>query len=845
MMCNLLIFLFLMLFTEPTSSPSTSNIPSEVPTLNPSRSSIPSTSPSNHPITPVLVTFAPTAIADVPSSVPMNAAPTNSESGSEGSSTAPSHGDFLSPSSMPSELPPGAAIDVDAKPPLNGTEDHDSFSRDTIIVAAALVLTLVIAGSLYTVYNRPPRTVTTKETCADPTHDIWESTMSSVPHACLGINQSISSSSCSFRDDRFINVFSSEGSPIPQFNPSTANIVVIGTVSIGSSSFSSDFPRSGADYLANDCGLESPSSRSCRRSFRLNARKKARFRHRYVKSQTLSRGHDHGFLPPSPRSVHSSKTMPMTLSCGRKLHSQDPSDDGNISLCDWKAVSYMSSEFYCGSSATGAAAAAAHKNFFFDLFTADNTLESVSCHSLPVIPRQFSFASSESDVGVSSVLCKSSFVHVCCTYIDISCSNSMSAESFFKAESSYSQNQSIAISLQSPSSNTGRTPSNVLIPWRKGGFSQEMEFSDSNRSESSDSSVTYVALPLRNKRGIFGPSKRLFAAFRKKTKAKFSLRSKQYQHLRGVELHEDPSILSMSNSYLSETNLTAEQQRQTPTKPPKVFLGTFAAAAMPFSPDSGLSLGAGHEPTLGALSASNASSYFDQTDVVDLEANEVIQGEKSDSASAFSRSQFESSKGWSSCSCLSSDSSSDSSSAGSQWHNGNLDCSFAEAIAIDGVLSDTTCPDTLMEDKTDLSQIISESESSEAFEVSDSSEVPEEEESHESFIGTIQDLSRDSLALSSSEDDSGYNTSLLPHLVSYSSEDLSFPSDELSPLNGLIALKRPQLQRANIVSNGDDDACSAETDRSNTGLSSDECATNVIEWAIKNETKKLEGNIPL
>jgi len=127
------------------------------------------------------------------------------------------------------------------------------------------------------------------------------------------------------------------------------------------------------------------------------------------------------------------------------------------------------------------------------------------------------------------------------------------------------------------------------------------------------------------------------------------------------------------------------------------------------------------------------------------------------------------------------------------------------------------------------------------LEVSDSSEVPEEEESHESFIGTIQDLSRDSLALSSSKDDSGYNTSLLPHLVSYSSDDMSFPSDELSPLNGQIALKRSQLQN----SNGDEDECSVETDRSNTGLSSDECAANVIEWAIKNETKKLEGNIPL
>lgn len=348
-----------------------------------------------------------------------------------------------------------------------------------------------------------------------------------------------------------------------------------------------------------------------------------------------------------------------------------------------------------------------------------------------------------------------------------------------------------------------------------------MEFSDSNRSDmsDSDSSVTFVALPLRSKKGFFGPSKRLLATFRKKTKAKFTFRSKQYQHLRGFELHEDPSVLSMSNTYLSEKKLTAQQQLQTPDN----HLGTFAAAVLPFIPDSGMSFGA-EGPTLTA---------------VDLEANEVIQGEKSDSASAFSRSQFESSKGWSSCSRLSSISSSssrsDSSSDGSQCQNDNLDCSFAEAVA-----PHTVGTETEREERIDLSQICSESESSDhpdmmAWDVSESSEIPEEEDDQESFIGTIQDFSNGSLAMST--------TSLLPHLVSYSSEDMSFPSDEQSPLNGLSALNSPQFQRADNLPKDDD--CSVAPASSDKGSTTDECAAYAIAWAIKNETKKLEGSIPL
>ena len=365
----------------------------------------------------------------------------------------------------------------------------------------------------------------------------------------------------------------------------------------------------------------------------------------------------------------------------------------------------------------------------------------------------------------------------------------------------------------------------MLVPWRT--FSQEVDFSDSynpsDMSDSDSSSVTFATLPPRSKRRFFGPSKRLFAAFRKKTRAKFALKSKHYQHLQGVELEEDPSVLSMSNSYLSETNLAAQQNQQTRSN----HLGTFAAAVLPFSTDSGLSLGEANGPTMKATSVSNC---FDQT-AIDLEANGVVYGDKSDSASAFSRSQFESSKGWSSCSRLNS-SSSDSSSAGGKWHSGDLDSSFAEAIA--PVKAGTK---TDLEEKIDLSQICSQSESSEqsdlAFDVSESSGVSEEEDDDDTFIGTIHDLSNGSLAVST--------TSQLPHLVSYSSEDISFPSDEQSPLHGLSVLNSPE--RADYVPKIDD--CPVKPASKDEASTTDECAAYVIAWAIKNETKKLEGSIPL
>jgi hypothetical protein len=280
--------------------------------------------------------------------------------------------------------------------------------------------------------------VITKKTSSNAIHDQWDTTMSSVPLAYLGLNQSISSSSCSHRDGRFVNVYSAEGSPIPQFNPNFASTIVIGTITIGgSSSYSSGFlgePEFSPRELSAEQGnafsgaleYDTVSSLQSSRSFSLvQQRKGPMYMHRYAKKQTCSQGGD----PDPSLRPRSAQTVPMTLSCGKKkVHTRHLSGDSNIvSLGDWKAVSYMSSDLQrqlpqpmemnnCGihKSVTDDAASINQKRFFFDLFTVESELEKGSSHSLPVIPkRQFSFSSS--DGGVSSVLCK--FVcHVASVY---------------------------------------------------------------------------------------------------------------------------------------------------------------------------------------------------------------------------------------------------------------------------------------------------------------------------------------------------------------------------------------------------------------------------------------------
>lgn len=287
--------------------------------------------------------------------------------------------------------------------------------------------------------------------------------------------------------------------------------------------------------------------------------------------------------------------------------------------------------------------------------------------------------------------------------------------------------------------------------------------SDSNRSESD--SESHIVLP-RKRKGLFATKGLFFNAFKRKATRKFTFRNRPYQHLR-VELHEDQSVVSMSNTYSSHTDLIV-QQAPTPTKPPNdALLGTFAAAVLPFRHDLETPLRVGCEPILGARATSSACDI--EQGRAEAQENVMTPKErhdggksdgdsalKSDSASAFSRSQFDSSKGWSSCSKLSSSRScsrdDESNSSESQWHNADFDSIF----------------------DLDLT---------ESLEVSKSLEASTEEVSKPSLSETemevIHDLitSRDvsELEVSSPSDGSGHSSRSLPHIVSESSDDMSCP----------------------------------------------------------------------
>lgn len=288
--------------------------------------------------------------------------------------------------------------------------------------------------------------------------------------------------------------------------------------------------------------------------------------------------------------------------------------------------------------------------------------------------------------------------------------------------------------------------------------------SDSNSRSESDSE-SHIALP-RKRKGLFATKGLFFNALKRKATRKFTFRNRPYQHLR-VELHEDQSVVSMSNTYSSHTDLIV-QQAPTPTKPPNdALLGTFAAAVLPFrGEDLETPLRAGSEPILGAR-ATSGDCEIDQGRA-EAQENVMVPKErhdrgKSDGESALTSDSADSSKGWSSCSKLSSsrscsrDDEFESNSSESQWHNADFDSIF----------------------DLDLT---------ESLEVSKSLEASTEEVSKPSLSETEMELIYDlitardvsELEVSSPSDDGGYSSRTLPHIVSESSDDMSCPSDEMS-----------------------------------------------------------------
>lgn len=97
-------------------------------------------------------------------------------------------------------------------------------------MSAALALSLAAACLLYA-HRRGDGVGPDKSPSKDPNHfgiaryEPWGRSISSLPMSYVVPNCSLSSTSSSFRDYRFVNVYGPDGASIPQFNPNTAGAV--------------------------------------------------------------------------------------------------------------------------------------------------------------------------------------------------------------------------------------------------------------------------------------------------------------------------------------------------------------------------------------------------------------------------------------------------------------------------------------------------------------------------------------------------------------------------------------------------------------------------------------------
>jgi len=513
------------------------------------------------------------------------------------------------------------------------SENEGSVSRGAIIgMSFALALSMTVACIMYAYRRRladsspdaDAYSVKEANHFGIGGHEPWGKSISSLPISYMGLNCSLSSTSSSFRDYRFVNVFGPEGNPIPQFNPNTAGAVVIGSVTIGagSSSYSSGpFTPTGSysgksrslfalgkiasrrkNLPMSDAGISSKDDMSSisshRSSYRANPRHGRFEEHRLQPSghrikARIARGSHRS--AGSSRSKLSRNTIPMSHRKRQKFERR-AHWNGEASYGDWKAISYMTETALVGEGGTTAAAAVQQSKFFFDtLLGPDSTRvssseaspKSLTCQSLPNMQhaRAGSF-----NASASSIL----------------------SESYFKEDSYLIQEHSVTSSASASSRYTGeKAPfeNQVFVPWRKEGFSPSLRLSDSKQSDESLSSVESNGgagqmIKLRS----FRPAKSLFAKFRKKTKAKdwFSFNRRQYQHLKGnFALQEDPSVVSMSGSYSSHVHLLPLHMNGTRADSPHIMLGTFAAAAMP------LDLHSPKQPSVSNTSNNSSAGNID------------------------------------------------------------------------------------------------------------------------------------------------------------------------------------------------------------------------------------------
>ncbi|KAL3822455.1 hypothetical protein ACHAXA_006883 [Cyclostephanos tholiformis] len=573
--------------------------------------------------------------------------------------------------------------------PLAPSTSSTSGGERGIVIGTSSALAVLLAAScvlLYAQYRRTarcpgyPNTIKDSplggrgpDRLVDEVREPWRkyhhhaSTSLSMMSYIMGHNHcSSGSSSSSFRDYRFVAVFDPEGAPIPQFNPNTAAAVIIGSVTIGcadNSSFGSGpfadvgsssimsrsffslggtmSRRRGSGTPVSEGGISSRddvSSLSSRRSpKRANPNRYRSMNQRGGEGSTwlVDRRKRIGKRDPigpssmSSLSETSHYTVPVSHRRLRTIEGRVDDGDRQVSFGDWVAISNIT-EFRHRGSFTDAAAMLSQRKVFFNTLCPESVPSSKGL-SLPDIHRVARVVSS--DAGASSL-----------------------SESYFQdAQQPTSPWQQAAAKtpIESVSNN------HAFIPWRKEGFSPSLQLSDDRQSNETATSTTGSNSPDARKRlEFFRPAKAVFAKYTKRTNAKdwFSFKKRQYRYLRREHCIEDDSEVLSMNSYSSHINLlslTAASRADLPN----LVLGTFAAAAMPIGKQHLVSsqpivapFENNDEPgeSLASLANDDTKNISSRSEPVMLHISSLDvgishKGTDSESFSAYSRSDFESS----------------------------------------------------------------------------------------------------------------------------------------------------------------------------------------------------------
>lgn len=414
------------------------------------------------------------------------------------------------------------------------------------------------------------------------------------------------SSSSSFRDGRFVEVFTPNGETILQFDPNTASAVVLGSVYLGD--------RGGSSSISTGPGRVGRKSTSS--YITIGQVTQAKSEVNSASSSGLSSlssdpsGANQSLYGSSPEtglasestknSAVSRTTMPMTQSKATIFERRAVYFDNAVSFADWQAASRVISEYRDPECVTDMAAALKQKKFFFDLYTAPRSDRLSSSDRVSIHPL---------DIGTSSV---------------------------------GSQFQCVTAPKLSSDESDGPE---VLIPWRRGGFSSAFQTSDGKQSEESGSSCRSVFIEHWGSSDLYPPkqppSHQVKPIF-KRAKCLLSnwFKHKKYQNL--GHLHEDPSVISMQ-SFSSNTNLLETPNFSPVFGLPGLLLGTWAAATIPVEATTA---------TVPVEAKRIPTALSDQTNGVERTLNsrsESVLGIKRRDLESGS-SEFNSSTGWSSSS---------------------------------------------------------------------------------------------------------------------------------------------------------------------------------------------------